>query len=678
MVGDASIITYICKAEYQGISAQTQITFTRSDTGLNGEDGTSISIKGSATSVTPVEGTDYYTIVYGDGSLSTSELGDAYLYNGDLYVCTDSRDGEDYFINVGSIQGPEGESAKNIILNADSQVFRVDKNDTISPSTITVTGQEVNTNITEWTYSINGGQTFLSNAPSGVIRDGNRVSITGADIASDMIVIKASDGTYSDTYTIYKVFDGATGDIGQSAPIAFLTNEHITFSADAQGQITGTTVTTNVAAYSGATKVTPTIGDITGLPEGISINTEDITVVNKELILVITVSNNTTLGSASSTSGTVSIPIISPINTVLTLSWSKVNTGATGADGTDAVTFQVYSADGYVLSKDTPAIMLQTFAYNGDVPIEAEATYQWYKKLKTPQYELASLNHYDIYGDYYIRDDEGLYQKIEIADEEIYNTYFGEGTNASTPLYIETEWERLTEEKTEEVIDETTNESTFINTTVLATSPYVTIYHTNVSFSTSYMCKMTFNGSEYVDVVTIDDKNDINTVFTSKPTSYSEGDIWIVGNDYTPEGIGVGTVLKAQHTNDTYTDEDWVVGTKYDDKLSNLETTVGTYQQYISLDTNTGITMNAIDENGNVSEFSTTLSNTQLSFNQAGEAVAYINNHKMHITEAEIESPLTVTGKYSGSTVLLAPTINLGDFSLVIESNGSLSITSNL
>ena len=49
----------------------------------------------------------------------------------------------------------------------------------------------------------------------------------------------------------------------------------------------------------------------------------------------------------------------------------------------------------------------------------------------------------------------------------------------------------------------------------------------------------------------------------------------------------------------------------------------------------------------------------------------------MNIKEAEIESPLTVTGKYSGSTMLQAPVINIGNFSIIVESNGSLSMVAN-
>ena len=526
MVGNITTITYICEATYQNASSHTEITFARVDTGLNGTDGTSVTIKGAAYYAGELTNSDIgkNVVLYGEAELlneiDTSKLvaGDAYIVQG--YLCVYNAD-TNKFMCSGTIQGPKGE-------------------------------------------------------------------------------------------------DGST------SPIVLLTNNNITFSADAQGRIISIeeiVFDTNVVGYNGTTKVLPIIEDITGLPDGMHLLS--VTTIDNELKISFYLDDGATLGSALSSSGVINIPVISPIVTTLALNWSKINEGAIGVNGIDAVTFQVYSADGYILSKDTPSVMLRTFAYSGDTPIEAGATYQWYFK----------------------------------TDEE---------------------WIALTQEITEETTDETTGETTTTTTISSVTTSYVEISHTSVSFSCSYMCKMTFGDAEYVDVVTIEDKSDNNAVFTSKPTSYSEGDIWIVGSDYAPTGVEVGTVLKAQYTRNTYADEDWVIGTKYDDKLSNLETTVDTYRQYISLDSETGITMNAVDSNGNVSEFSATLSNTQLSFNQGDEPVSYINNHKMYITEAEIESPLTVTGKYSGSTMLQAPIINLGDFSLVIESNGSLSIVSNL
>ena len=683
MYGATASVTYTCKVAYQNTSAFSKITFVRSDTGLNGSDGTSVTIKdtayykGTLTDVNVGEVVVIYSDVDCKDALTTDELidGDAYIVQGYLCVYNGTKNG---FICAGEIRGPEGKSAQSIILNSTSQVFRISKNNVMSPSSIVITAQAINTAVASWTYSTNGGVTFVSAAPAGVVQFGDQVTITGAELEHNVLVVKASDGTYSDIYTVYKISDGTDGrpgDAGKSASMAFLTNENITFSADEQGQVPLTTVTTNVVAYNGTTKVTPTLGVINEelLPPGMTI--ESVDEINNELMISIKVDSLSTLGSSLSNSGYINIPVVTPVSTVLTLWWSKINTGATGANGTDAVTFQVYSANGYILSKGKPSVLLQTFAYNGDTLIEAGATYQWYVQAKDGQYQLAKPTEYDSTEVYYILDTDGSYQQMYIADAETYATHFGSGANAGVPLYVEVEWVEYTEEK---IVGEEDGESQSTTITVSATRPYTIIHHKDVSFSTSYMCKMTFNNAEYVDVVTIDDHNDENIVFTSKPTSYSAGDIWIVGEDYVPNGVGVGTVLKAQHTNSTYADADWVVGTKYDNELSDLKTTVGTYQQFISLDTKAGITMNAIDENGSVSEFSTTLSNTQLSFNQAGEAVAYINNHKMHITEAEVESPLTVTGKYSGSTMLQAPTINLGNFSLVVEGNGSLSIVSNL
>ncbi len=326
------IITYICRATYQNVEALSQIVFTRVDTGLNGADGTSVNIKGTATSVTAVTDTDYYTITYNGSDVSVAELNDSYMYDGDLYVCVDSRDGVDYFINAGRIQGPKGQDAKNIVLSGSAQVFKVGKTNAVTPSTISVVAQAINTSIANWAYSTNGGQTFLSTAPTGVVRNGNIITITGSTLASNSLAIKASDGTIEDVLTIYKAFDGidgVDGTAGQSASMAFLTNENISFSANEVGQVSLTSFTTNVVAYNGTTKVTPTLGVISGLPVGMAV-AAPITTANEQ-ILTFSIANNSTLGSALSNNGTITIPVTSPVSTNLKLSWSKINTGATGA-----------------------------------------------------------------------------------------------------------------------------------------------------------------------------------------------------------------------------------------------------------------------------------------------------------------------------------------------------------
>lgn len=284
------------------------------------------------------------------------------------------------------------------------------------------------------------------------------------------------------------------------------------------------------------------------------------------------------------------------------ITFSRIDTGANGTigvQGNDAVTFQVYSSNGYALSTNTPTVTLQTFAYIGGTEITAGATYQWY----------------------------------------VYNN----------------SWSAISG----------------------ATMAYFDVSRDDVSFSKSYMCKMTFDGVEYTDVVTVDDMNDENKVFTVKPSSYVAGDLWIVGADYAPKGVEVGTLLRAEHTNNTYADSDWVTATKYDEKIAELKSDIDTYNQYFSFDSANGLKISARNANGTASKFSTSLTNEQLAFNYGDQAVAYINGTKMNIKEAVIESPLTVTGKYSGSTMLQAPVINIGKFSIVVESNGSLSIVAN-
>lgn len=1017
------IITYICRATYQNVSAVKEITFARTDTGKNGKDGTSVNIKGTATSVSEISNTDYYTITYNGSDISAAQLNDAYMYNGDLYVCVDSRDGVDYFINVGRIQGPKGEDAKNIIVAGDAQVFKVSKTNAITPATISVTAYTFNTTATTWTYSVNGG-VFQTDAPTGVVRNGNVVTVTGATLSANSLTIKASDGTYSDVFTIYKAYDGADGNPGQPAPMAFLTNENISFVANSSGQVALTSFTTNVVAYNGTTKTTPVLGTITGLPTGMTVSTPVTT--SNELILTFSIANNSTLGATTSNSGTITIPVTSPVSTNLKLSWSKINTGATGVGinstqvkygvSASATTQPTTWSDSLPTAKDgeylwtrtiidytdpskedtvtytyakqgTPGIqgnpgtsvtvssiqyqegasatIAPTGTWSNAVVAVADGRYLWtktvfsdgttsygvakqgssgtpasvvsitpsslyfksttgqngvftpdyiylYPRLQTVSYSnwqysidgggswvsASGANGLTIgtYGSVanslrisntstlYTKDvtsisfrcnstNAAVYDIISIAkiydvvDLQIggrnllrwtqglpitatrngpdgisaYNAgaevgllatdngvklqfnstssdaisvplasdgcvengetytlsfdYRGNITSPGTLFFLqrttpnssinlaamstlvanETDWQHYEatfssatlndrvnyqillfyglqsytidnwiEVKKESLKLEKGNKktawtpaiedtvgtpgaagadavtfqvysstgyalSTNMPTATLqtfayigdveisagavyqwyeygtsdwvaisgATDSYLTVDREDVAFSKSYKCIMTFNDAEYTGVVTLDDKNDANKVFTEKPSNYTAGDIWIVGVDYAPSGVEVGTLLRAEHTNATYEDADWVTSLKYDKAIADLQENIETYNQYFSFDSVEGLKISAKDDNGTPSQFSTSLTNERLSFNYGNEAIAYINGTKMNIKEAEIESPLTVTGKYSGSTMLQAPVINIGNFSIIVESNGSLSIVAN-
>ena len=260
-----------------------------------------------------------------------------------------------------------GEDAKSISLSATTQVFRIGKDGKISPSTLTITPQAVNTSITEWLYGRNGG-TFSTTLPAGVVRDSDgKITITGTSMTDNSISVRVGDGTYSDTLTIYKVYDG---DKGIDAPIAFLTNESIGFAANANGQIAETTVYCNIVAYQGVTKITPTIGTITEIPNGMTITSSTIAESN-EIKLTIKIANNSTLGSTSNISNkAINIPVSTPVETNLKLNWSKVNAGLKGETGVgiDSVTVDY----GVSTSAST-----QPESWQLTIPTVADGSYLW-------------------------------------------------------------------------------------------------------------------------------------------------------------------------------------------------------------------------------------------------------------------------------------------------------------
>lgn len=400
--------------------------------GVDGKDGTSVTIEGVAyAKVTPVTGSSIalYSDVNTTIPIAGTKTGESYLVNG--YLCVyNTEDGE--FICTGKIQGPQGQpgestylftryaddqngsgfstspigkkyigfyrhsestlpstistgydtwmwvkyvgdDAKSISLNATTQVFRVDKEGKVSPSTLTVTPQAVNTSINKWEYNTNGG-TFSTTPPAGVVRGSDgKVTVTGASMTANSIAIRMGDDTYSDTLTVYKVYDG---DKGEDAPIVFLTNENITFSADSNGQVAGTTVYCDVVAYIGTTKVTPTVGVISSvdLPDGMSIGER--TTENNQVKIPIIIADNTTLGSTQNTNDTIKIPIISPVETDLYLTWSKVNSGAKGETGVG-----IKSTTTWYGVSDSASIDPNNILWQSTIPTVADGKYLWTKAV---------------------------------------------------------------------------------------------------------------------------------------------------------------------------------------------------------------------------------------------------------------------------------------------------------
>ena len=280
-----------------------------------------------------------------------------------------------------------GEDAKSAWISGE-QVFKYTSAGAVSPAQITLTANLQNVTMGKWQYK-NGSGNWTDYPTTS-----DNASITGTTLIvkpthsvfvgqSATLRITTSDANVGDTTSIYKVQDGAPGGTGTDASVVFLTNENITFAGNKSGQVAAVTKTCNVVAYTGATKVTPTVGTPTGMPTGMTVTTGAAT--DNEIPISIEIAANATLGGSGQTQGEVSVPVTSPVNTTLVIQWSKVNTGATGSAGTAAYVLTVYSPDGTVftngLANDSDEITINAQFYQGATNLTANANsyYLWEK-----------------------------------------------------------------------------------------------------------------------------------------------------------------------------------------------------------------------------------------------------------------------------------------------------------
>ena len=283
-----------------------------------------------------------------------------------------------------------GENAKSAWISGE-QVFKYDKDGNVSPAQITLTANLQNVTMGKWQYKNSSGT--WTDYPT----TSDNASITAATLvvkpthsifvgSTASLRITTSDSSIGDTTSIYKVQDGATGATGstgaagKNASVVFLTNENITFAGNASGVVTAVTKTCNVVAYTGTTKVTPTLGTISGAPTGMTVTAGSAS--SNEIPLTIAIASSSNLGGSGQLEGTISIPVTAPVSTTLQLRWSKVNTGATGSA---AYVLTVYAPGGTVFTNGeangSASITLNAQFFQGstDRTTSSSAYFLWQK-----------------------------------------------------------------------------------------------------------------------------------------------------------------------------------------------------------------------------------------------------------------------------------------------------------
>ena len=180
-------------------------------------------------------------------------------------------------------------------------------------------------------------------------------------------------------------------------------------------------------------------------------------------------------------------------------------------------------------------------------------------------------------------------------------------------------------------------------------------------------------------------KDNTSTVFTKKPDTvltsglcYKENDLWIVGDDYQPEGYPVQTLLVCINSSSVYSDDDWVDSEIYNQRISNLENRTSIIEEHVEI-ADDGLYLKGLALDGTY-PFYSRLSSTELSFCEQSpgqfrdadrDKVVWIGNNEMHAKETTIENFLKIEATSSDSL----PCFQVGDFKFQIEENGSFSIT---
>lgn len=269
-------------------------------------------------------------------------------------------------------------AARGITVSGE-QVFKSTDGTNYTPDTITLTANLIGgLTVGGWYYKDETGWKSLNTKANSIYIGSNHNAFSGT--VATIKVVSAEDSDYYDIISLYKVADGQKGADGKSTSSVFLTNENITFAANAAGQVAAKTVTCNVVALTGTTKVKPVVGTISGAPDGMTISNDSAS--NDEISITITVAPNSTLGGPGEQSGTINIPITSPVSTTLKINWSKVNNGPTGAKGeagADAIFAVVESISGKLVFTDSDSAPIELKAYlnKGGVIQTNDVTYLW-------------------------------------------------------------------------------------------------------------------------------------------------------------------------------------------------------------------------------------------------------------------------------------------------------------
>lgn len=174
-----------------------------------------------------------------------------------------------------------------------------------------------------------------------------------------------------------------------------------------------------------------------------------------------------------------------------------------------------------------------------------------------------------------------------------------------------------------------------------------------------------------------------NKIYTSKPSLYKKGDLWVTQTNedctYIDEGGNTQnypalTMLTAiNDIGESFNDSDWEIVLNYGSDIDNIKDVLKRYIDSVAVGNN-GITITAVDANNNPSPFSSRFTSSKLAFLYDETKVSDSSFEETDSDEALTKLKITADG-ISTPNIEVKETIQLDGLKFIIETNGSYSIT---
>lgn len=508
------------------------------------------------------------------------------------------------------------------------QTFRIDADETVTPASIVLTASLTNVTVAQWQYRNASG--------SWVQYPGSGTSATLTVLPADAVFVNdtasirvtTNNASVYDVVTVTKIRDG------KDARTAYLTNENVTFAADKDGKIpSAVTLTTDVVCYVGETQQNIPVGDVVvgTKPFGMTITASK---SGNNVRLTVTVAKDATFGSSSEVSGNVPVTLTSPFTANLTLSYSKVLSGQTGAQGPageqgpagaqgeSGISFSVYAPDGNVFDDaGANTRTLTATGYLGATPISSGATYQWYKDGTAINGATSST--YSVSRD-------------TVSSSAVYKCImqYNGGSYTDTVTVID---------KTDSIIkSDTEPENPSVGMLWLDTSR-----DEGKTVDTLKRCISISETEVEWEEVTIS-QNDILTIQNNIASASLEvdGKLGQIRSEITQQYATKSEVVNLSSTISNTADNLNISFQKVNERLN----TLSSYDEklaYFNL-SGDGLEIGKQNSSGEQEPFKVLLSNDKMSFTENGEEVAYISERDMYINRARVTDTLSVGTETNG------------------------------